>query len=83
LRPFEAPLSSSQHITHHCYRYHWERATAGINLIYHSRLVPFNKILGPTKKNPMHLLTFKFIQESRAFAAHFAWPETGFRNEPD
>ena len=61
--PCSQPLRTPQHITHLCYRFHWERAAAGVN--YYSRLILFNKIFGPTKKNTMRLLTF--IQESRAF----------------
>jgi hypothetical protein len=58
--PCSQPLRSPQHITHQCYRFHRERAAAGINYYYYGR-----KIFGPSKKNTMHLLTF--IQESRAF----------------
>jgi hypothetical protein len=72
--PCGAPLCSPQHITHACYHYTWERVAVGIN--YYSRLVPFRKILGPNKKNAMHLLTF--IQESRAFTR----PEPDPRETP-
>ena len=60
--PCGAPLRTPQHITHECYRYTWERAVAGIN--HYGRLVPFQKIMGPNKKNALRLLMF--IQESRA-----------------
>jgi hypothetical protein len=73
--PCGAPLRSPQHITHACYRFHWERAASGIN--YYGRLVPFRKILGPNKKNAMRLLTF--IQESRAFTR----PEVGPQAPPE
>jgi hypothetical protein len=53
-RPCGAPSRSPQHITHSCYRFRWERAAAGIN--YYGRMVPFRKILGPTKKYARRLL---------------------------
>ena len=71
--PCGAPLRTPQHITHECYRYTWERAAAGIN--HYGRLVPFRRILGPSKKNALRLLTF--IQETGAFTR----PENERRRE--
>ena len=72
--PCRAPLRTPQHITHECYRYMWEWAVAGIN--HYSCLVPFQRILGPSKKNMLRLLMF--IQETRA-CKH---PENERREEP-
>jgi hypothetical protein len=77
--PCGAPLRTPQHITHSCYRFRWERAASGIN--YYGRMVPFRKILGPTKKNAMRLLTF--IQESRAFTRPESGPQGRVPPEPE
>ena len=61
--PCGAALRTPQHITLECYRFTWERAAAGIN--HYGRLAPFRKIMGPSKKNAMRLLTF--IQETGTF----------------